>query len=50
MLKLVTDGGYHGYVSIEYEGKRLSEQAGIARTQQLLERVRTRLAPRGPGR
>jgi sugar phosphate isomerase/epimerase len=50
MLKLVTDGGYHGYVSIEYEGKRLSEQAGIARTQQLLERVRARLAPRGPGR
>jgi sugar phosphate isomerase/epimerase len=50
MLKLVTDGGYHGYVSIEYEGKRLSEQAGIARTQQLLERVRTRLAPRAPGR
>jgi L-ribulose-5-phosphate 3-epimerase len=50
MLKLVIDGGYRGYVSIEYEGKRLSEQAGIARTQQLLERVRARLGPRGPGR
>jgi L-ribulose-5-phosphate 3-epimerase len=46
MLKIVTDAGYHGYVGIEYDGKRLSEQAGIARTKQLLERVRTRLAPR----
>jgi L-ribulose-5-phosphate 3-epimerase len=44
MLKIVTDAGYHGYVAIEYEGKRLSEQAGILRTVQLLERVRTRLA------
>jgi L-ribulose-5-phosphate 3-epimerase len=50
MLKVVADAGYHGYVSLEYEGKRLSEQAGIARTQQLLERVRTRLGPRRPGR
>jgi L-ribulose-5-phosphate 3-epimerase len=46
MLKIVTDAGYRGYVGIEYEGDRLSEQAGIARTKQLLERVRTRLAPR----
>jgi sugar phosphate isomerase/epimerase len=45
MLKLVTDAGYHGYVGIEYAGKRLSEQAGIARTKQLLELVRGRLAP-----
>jgi sugar phosphate isomerase/epimerase len=44
MLKIVLDAGYHGHVAIEYEGKRLSEQAGIQRTQQLLERVRTRLA------
>jgi L-ribulose-5-phosphate 3-epimerase len=46
MLKIVTDAGYHGYVGIEYDGKRLSEQTGIARTKQLLERVRDRLAPR----
>jgi L-ribulose-5-phosphate 3-epimerase len=45
MLKVVTDAGYRGYVGIEYEGKRLSEQAGIARTKQLLERVCSRLAP-----
>ncbi len=44
MLKIVLDAGYHGHVAIEYEGKRLSEQAGIQRTQRLLERVRTRLA------
>jgi hypothetical protein len=37
--------GYRGYVSIEYEGKRLSEQAGIARAKQLLERVCTQLGP-----
>jgi L-ribulose-5-phosphate 3-epimerase len=44
MLKVVLDAGYHGHVAIEYEGNRLSEQAGIQRTQQLLERVRTKLA------
>jgi L-ribulose-5-phosphate 3-epimerase len=46
MLKIVTDAGYRGYVGIEYEGNRLSEQTGIARTKQLLERVRARLPPR----
>lgn len=50
MLKVVTDAGYHGYVAIEYAGERLSERAGIARTQQLLERARARLAPRSTGR
>jgi L-ribulose-5-phosphate 3-epimerase len=44
MLKIVTDAGYHGHVAIEYEGKRLSEQSGIARTKELLERARTRIA------
>jgi sugar phosphate isomerase/epimerase len=44
MLKIVTDAGYHGYVGIEYAGKRLSEQAGIQRTKSLLERVREQLA------
>jgi sugar phosphate isomerase/epimerase len=50
MLKIVLDAGYRGYVGIEYAGKRLSEQAGIARTQQLLERVSNRFAPGGQGR
>jgi L-ribulose-5-phosphate 3-epimerase len=44
MVKIVLDAGYHGHVAIEYEGKRLSEQTGIQRTLELLERVRTRLA------
>lgn len=44
MLKIVLDTGYHGHVAIEYEGTRLSEQAGVERTLQLLERARTRLA------
>jgi sugar phosphate isomerase/epimerase len=44
MLKIVLDAGYRGHVAIEYEGSRLSEQTGIQRTQQLLERVRLRLA------
>jgi L-ribulose-5-phosphate 3-epimerase len=48
MLKIVTDAGYHGYVAIEYDGKRLGEQTGILRTKQLLERARTRLGPRAP--
>lgn len=50
MLKIVTDAGYHGYVGIEYEGKRLSEQAGILRTKALLERVRGQLASRAQRR
>lgn len=44
MLKIVADAGYRGYVAIEYDGKRLSEQAGMLRTKQLLERVRARLS------
>jgi L-ribulose-5-phosphate 3-epimerase len=49
MLKIVLDAGYHGHVAIEYEGTRLSEQAGVQRTLQLLERVRSRFAA-GVGR
>lgn len=50
MLKIVTDAGYHGYVGIKYEGKRLSEHAGILRTKALLERVRVQLASRAQRR
>lgn len=46
MMKIVTDAGYHGYVGVEYEGKRLSEYAGIARTKRLLERSRATLISR----
>ena len=40
LMKIVTDSGYHGYVGIEYEGKRLSEPEGIRATRRLLESVR----------
>ncbi len=40
MMKIVLDAGYHGYVGIEYEGKKLTEHAGITATKRLLERVR----------
>lgn len=44
MLKIVIDAGYRGHVAIEYEGSRLSEQAGLARAKQLLDRVSARFA------
>ncbi|MGE0758725.1 MAG: sugar phosphate isomerase/epimerase family protein [Pirellulaceae bacterium] len=39
MMKIVLDAGYHGFVGIEYEGKRLDEPAGIRATRQLLQRL-----------
>lgn len=44
MLRLVTNAGYDGYVGIEYEGSRLSEEEGIRATKSLLEKVRAELA------
>lgn len=43
MMKIVLDAGYHGYVGIEYEGRRLSEIDGIKATRDLLIRVREKL-------
>ena len=43
MLRIVVDAGYHGWVGIEYEGKTLSEEEGILKTLQLLDRVRQQL-------
>jgi sugar phosphate isomerase/epimerase len=48
MLKIVIDAGYRGHVAIEYEGTRLSEQAGLARAKQLLDRVSLRLSQQVP--
>jgi sugar phosphate isomerase/epimerase len=39
MMKIVKDGGYRGYVGIEYEGSKLDEYAGIRATKALLEKV-----------
>lgn len=39
MLKVVLAAGYHGYVGVEYEGEKLSEDAGIKATKRLLEKI-----------
>jgi len=44
MMKIVLDAGYHGYVGIEYSGKKLDEFAGIKATKSLLELVRDQLS------
>lgn len=44
MMRIVLDAGYRGYVGIEYEGRELSEPAGILATKALLEKIRDQLA------
>ena len=39
MLEIVKKSGYKKYISIEYEGTRLSEDKGIRKTQKLLEKI-----------
>ncbi|WP_134088666.1 sugar phosphate isomerase/epimerase [Olivibacter sp. XZL3] len=39
MMQIVKDAGYKGYVGIEYEGSKLSEDEGIKKTKQLLDKV-----------
>jgi sugar phosphate isomerase/epimerase len=39
ILKIVKDAGFKGYVGIEYEGSKLSEEEGIRKTKALLEKV-----------
>jgi len=39
MMKIVKDAGFKGYIGIEYEGDRLSEEEGIKKTKLLLEKV-----------
>ncbi len=39
IMKIVKDTGFNGYVGIEYEGSKLSEDEGIRKTKALLERV-----------
>ena len=40
MLGIVTGAGFSSWIGIEYEGNRLSEREGIARTKALLEKIR----------
>lgn len=44
MLKIIKDSGFNGYIGIEYEGEKLSEDEGIRKTKALLERVTPMLA------
>lgn len=36
MLQIVKDAGYTGYIGVEYEGNRLSEEEGIIATKELI--------------
>ena len=40
IMKIVKDSGFNGYIGIEYEGDKLSEEEGIRKTKALLEKVR----------
>ncbi len=44
LMKTVLDAGFRSWVGIEYEGSKIPEREGIARTKQLLERVRDEFA------
>jgi L-ribulose-5-phosphate 3-epimerase len=44
LMKTVLDAGYRSWVGIEYEGSKLPEREGIARTKVLLERIRTEMS------
>ena len=39
LMKIVDEGGYKGFVGIEYEGRVLSEKEGVIATKKLLEKV-----------
>jgi hydroxypyruvate isomerase len=39
MLKIIKDSGFKGYIGIEYEGSKVSEDEGIRKTKALLQRV-----------
>jgi L-ribulose-5-phosphate 3-epimerase len=40
MVNVVLNSGYKGYINVEYEGRRLSEEEGIIATRKLLEKIR----------
>jgi sugar phosphate isomerase/epimerase len=39
LLQIVKQAGYTGYIGIEYEGSKVSEEEGIRLTKQLLEKI-----------
>lgn len=44
LIKTVVDAGYTGYIGIEYEGEKHSEEEGIKLTKQVLEELRAKFA------
>ena len=36
MMQIVKDSGYDGHIGIEYEGYKLSEEAGVRATKKLI--------------
>jgi sugar phosphate isomerase/epimerase len=44
MLTIVKDADYTGYVGIEYEGSKLSEEEGIRATKELLQKIGAELS------
>ena len=44
LMKIVADAGYKSWVGIEYEGSKLPEREGIAKTLALLERIRKEMS------
>ena len=43
MLQIVKDAGYTGYIGVEYEGSRLSEEEGLLATKNLLVKAAQKL-------
>ena len=39
MMRIVTAAGFHSWMGIEYEGDRLGEREGVAKTKALLQRI-----------
>lgn len=39
MIRVVLESGYRGWIGVEYEGGRLSEEQGISATKRLIERI-----------
>jgi L-ribulose-5-phosphate 3-epimerase len=44
LIRIVVDGGYNGYIGIEYEGHKHDEIEGIKRTKKALEDIRALLS------
>ena len=43
MMRIVLAAGFHAWLGIEYEGDRLGEREGVAKTKALLERIATEM-------